>query len=71
MAELEVSMADGEYYFDVANCPFCGQDKGEFDTDLRSNNVHVWVECLNWDCGARGPVEISYKQATDSWNKRT
>ena len=64
MAELEVSMADGEYYYDVDPCPFCGKDVGEFVDSTQ----YIFVLCNN--CGACGPNELNFKRAAAMWNMR-
>jgi len=45
MAELEVSLLDGEHYYDVDPCPFCGQDNGEFDENIQASYIDIFVYC--------------------------
>lgn len=67
MAELEVSLTDGEYYYDVDPRPFCLSDSGEFSE--RGGYVNMfWVYCGN--CGATDPKAFIFKVAAESWNNR-
>lgn len=66
--ELEVSTTlEGEYYYTVDECPYCGKDNGEFDEESNHANT-IWVVCTN--CWARGPTKMTYQAAADAWNTR-
>ena len=69
MAVIEVSYDDGEKYYQLDPCPFCGADRGELTDRYQSEYItECWIECA--ECTARGPHEILIQEAVDGWNKR-
>ena len=58
MAKIEVSYTEGEVYYHVDPCPFCGEDSGELCNRSYPECCYTeyWIECAG--CCARGPNDI-------------
>ena len=69
---IEISFNEGEYYFDVEPCPFCGSDDVEIpETRVGTILYIVYVECSV--CQAKGsiyyPADVEHIQkAGNTWN---
>ncbi|MBA2682472.1 MAG: Lar family restriction alleviation protein [Ktedonobacteraceae bacterium] len=50
-------------------CPFCGS-AATVKSDQRSSCFCDWVECTNWNCGARTASDDSFVGAVKAWNCR-
>lgn len=62
--------------YPVESCPFCGggnlaihglrQVKGHEDAD----DIWKYIQCMDIDCQATGPVDLGVSGAIDAWNTR-
>jgi len=75
MSEQEVSFSNGERYFYLEECPFCGSDNNEFRVTLQ-RGIHQRIQGYCLGCGCYGPLVIGngdgehYEIVVDNWNKR-
>ena len=55
----------------AGECRFCGGKSNFIAYEDLDISTACWVECLNRDCGAHGPIRFSDQDAILAWNDKT